>query len=106
MRATNTALEPWSIQYVGELNEHRMIARGCQIFPQQTGTPCIQWLSGKESAGNAGDTGDAGSFPGSGRSSGREQGNPLQNSCLENSRRERSLTGYSPGIARSQTRMK
>ena len=39
------------------------------------------WLSGKESACQAG---DAGSIPGSGRSPGEENGNPLQNSCLGN----------------------
>ena len=36
---------------------------------------------GKASAYNAG---DLGSIPGSGRSSGGENGNPLQYSCLEN----------------------
>ena len=36
---------------------------------------------GKESACNAG---DRGSIPGSGRSSGEGNGNPLQYSCLEN----------------------
>ena len=39
-------------------------------------------LRGKESACNAG---DPASFPGSGRSPGEENGNPLQYSCLENS---------------------
>ena len=38
------------------------------------------WLSGKESARNAG---DPGSIPRSGRSPGGEYGNPLQHSCLE-----------------------
>ena len=33
----------------------------------------------------AGDTGDAGSIPGLGRSPGVGNGNPLQYSCLENS---------------------
>ena len=33
---------------------------------------------------NAGDTGDTGSIPGSGRSPGGGHGNPLQYSCLEN----------------------
>ena len=37
---------------------------------------------GKESAGNAG---DLGLIPGSGRSPGEGNGNPLQYSCLENS---------------------
>ena len=39
------------------------------------------WLSGKESACNAG---DSGSIPGSGRSSGEGNGYPLQYSYLEN----------------------
>ena len=33
---------------------------------------------------NAGDLGDAGSIPGTERSPGGENGNPLQYSCLEN----------------------
>ena len=39
---------------------------------------------GKESVCNAGDTGDAGSTPGWGRSPGEGNGNPLEQSCLEN----------------------
>ena len=42
------------------------------------------WLSGKESACNAEDAGDADSILGSGRSSGGGRGNPLQYSCLGN----------------------
>ena len=42
------------------------------------------WFSGKESACNAGDARDAGSIPGSERSSGGGNGNPLQYSCQEN----------------------
>ena len=38
----------------------------------------------KEFTFNAGDTGDASSVPGSGRSPGEENGNPLQYSCLDN----------------------
>ena len=40
-----------------------------------------RWLSGKESACQAG---DMGSIPGSGRSAVEENGNPLQYSCLGN----------------------
>ena len=40
---------------------------------------------GKESTRNAGDTGDVGSIPVLGRSSGGGHGNALQYSCLENS---------------------
>ena len=37
-----------------------------------------RWLSGKESAVNAGDIRDTGSIPGLGRSPGEGNGNPLQ----------------------------
>ena len=52
-----------------------------------------QWLRGKESTCDAGDTG---SIPGLGRSPGGGHGNPLQYSCLENPHRQRSLAVYSP----------
>ena len=44
----------------------------------------LDGLSGKESACNAGDTGDVGLIPGLGRSLGEGNDNPLQYSCLEN----------------------
>ena len=43
-----------------------------------------QLVSGKESACNAGATGDAGSIAGLGRSTGEGNGSPLQYSCLDN----------------------
>ena len=57
---------------------------------------------GKESPCNAG---DLGSIPGSGRSSGEGNGNPLQYSCLENPHGQRSLAGYSPWGRKSQTQL-
>ena len=42
---------------------------------------------------NAGDRKHVGLIPGSGRSPGRGQGNPLQYLCLEKSHGERSLAG-------------
>ena len=39
----------------------------------------------KKPSANPGDLRDVGSIPGSGRSPGEENGNPLQYSCLENS---------------------
>ena len=42
------------------------------------------------------DAGNAGLIPGSGRSSGGENGNPLQYSCLEKSHGQKNLAGYSP----------
>ena len=49
------------------------------VAERQNGLPL--WLSGKESACNAG---DPGSIPGLGRSPGEGNGNPLQYSGLEN----------------------
>ena len=51
---------------------------GCLDFPGGS--------DGKDSACSAGDLGDLGSIPGSGRSPGVGNDNPLQYSCLENSR--------------------
>ena len=42
--------------------------------------------TGKESTSNAGHTGDVGSIPELGRSPGEGNGNPLQYSCLENTK--------------------
>ena len=42
------------------------------------------WLRGKESSCNAGNAGDSGSIPGSGRCPGGGNGNPLQYCCLGN----------------------
>ena len=48
--------------------------------------PAVQVvLVGKNLSTNAGDTRDLGLIPGSGRSPGEGNGNPLQYSCLENS---------------------
>ena len=56
-----------------------------QISYYQIGiTRFPSWLSGKESACNARDTGDTGLIPGSGRSPEDGNGNTLQYSCLEN----------------------
>ena len=51
-------------------------------FNEKRGLP--RWLSGKESAFSAGDSGDAASIPELGRSPGGGNGNPLQYSCLGN----------------------
>ena len=58
---------------------------------QLSGLP--RWLSGKESACSAE---DSGSVPGSGRSPGEGNGNPLRYSCLGKSHGQRILVGYSP----------
>ena len=49
---------------------------------------------------NAGDAGDTGSIPGSGRSPKGENGNPFQYSCMENS-----MDRGVHGVAKSWTRL-
>ena len=55
---------------------------------------------------NAGDTGDMGLIPGSGRSSGGGQGNPLQYSCLENPTDRGAWQTMVHRVAKSWTQLK
>ena len=56
----------------------------------------------KVSASNAG---DLGSIPGSGRSPGEGNGNPLQYSCLENPMDRKAWQAKVHGVAKSQTQL-
>ena len=71
---------------------------------------CIQHFpdgsDGKGSACNAGDTGDADSIPGSGRSPGEGNGNPLQYSCLENPMDRGDWQATVDGVAKSWAQLK
>ena len=62
-----------------------LLADGFQVVPVVKKPPA-----------NAGDLRDEGLIPGSGRSPGVGNGNPLQYSCLENPHGQRGLVGYSP----------
>ena len=57
----------------------------------------------KNPPANAGDSGDAGSIPGSGRSPGGGYGNPLQYSCLEDSMDREAWRATVHGVTKSQT---
>ena len=57
----------------------------------------------KESICNAGDTGDMGLIPGSGRSPGGGHGNPFRYSCLENPVDRRAWWATVHRVAKSQT---
>ena len=59
-------------------------------------------LDGKASAYNVG---DPGLIPGSGRSPGEGNGNPLQYSCLENPMDQGAWWATVCGVAKSQTRL-
>ena len=64
-----------------------------------------QWLSGKESACNAGDAGDVDSIPGLGRSPGGGNGNPFQYSCLKNPMDRGAWWAIIQSVAKSETRL-
>ena len=59
----------------------------------------------KNLSASAGDTGDMGSIPRSGRSRGVGNGNPLQYSCLENSMDKGTWWATVHGVAKSQIRL-
>ena len=63
------------------------------------------WLSGKESACSAEDTGVSCSIPGWGRAPGGGNGNPLQYSCLENPMDRGAPWATVHGVAKSQTQL-
>ena len=59
----------------------------------------------KEFCFSAGDTGDAGLIPGSGRSFGEGNGSPLQYSCLKNPTYRGAWRSAVYGVAKSQTQL-
>ena len=59
----------------------------------------------KNPPANAGDEGDSGSIPGSGRSPGVGNGTKLQNSCLENLMDRGDWWATVHEVAKSQTRL-
>ena len=59
--------------------------------------------SGSDGKASAYKAGDPGSIPGSGRSSGEGNGNPLQYSCLENPMDRGDWWAIVPGVTESDT---
>ena len=79
-----------------------------QVSPNNVPCPCILWgFPGgavvKNLPANAGDEGDAGSIPGSGRFPRGGHGNQLPNSCLENPMDEGAWPAIVHKVAENQT---
>ena len=74
------------------------------VLPHGMGFPGVS--DGKESACNAGDRGDAGLIPRSGRYPGEGTGYPLQYSCLENSLDRGAWWATVHGVAKIQTQLR
>ena len=70
------------------------------VFPLWVGIP-----GGSEVKASACNAGDLGSIPGSGRSPGEGNGNPLQYSCLENPMDRGAWWATVHGVAKSRTRL-
>ena len=65
----------------------------------------LDFPGGSDSKASAYNAGDPGSIPGSGRSSGEGNGNPLQYSCLENPLERGAWQATVHGVAKSQTQL-
>ena len=112
--ATHSSSLAWKILWTEEPG--RLQSMGSQTVGHDWATsliPCFGlWFTSylglpyssnsKESACNAG---DLDSIPGSGRSSGEGNGNPLQYSCLENPTDRGAWWATVRGIAKSRTRL-
>ena len=68
--------------------------------------PVLKVSGGSEGKESASNVGDPCSIPGSERSPGEGNGNPLQCSCLENPMDRGALWAMVHGVARSQTRLR
>ena len=100
-------LERWDDQLWGRPCEERVVG------PKGDGKAGIcshqRWsggASGRESALTAGDTGDLGSIPGSGRPPGGGHSNPLWYPCLENPTDGGAWRATVHRVVKSQTRLK
>ena len=66
----------------------------------------VGFPGGSDSEESACSAGDPGSIPGSGRSAGEGNGNPLQYSCLENPMDGGAWQATVHGVAKSRTRLR
>ena len=78
--------------------------------PKRRGNICIHGASQvalvvKNSPANAGDIRDLGSIPGLGRCPGKGNGNPLQDSCLENPMDGGAWWATVHGVSKSRTQL-
>ena len=81
------------------------LGRG-KLQQDKRGTDWELWFcfpGGSEVKASASNVGDLGSIPGSGRSSGEGNGNPLQYSCLENPMDGGAWWSTVHGVAKSRT---
>ena len=80
---------------------------GFYEYTEHTQNSCHAWLVPSDSVGTESTckAADAGLMPGSGRSPGKGNGNPLQYSCLRNPMDRGAWQATVRGVAKSQTRL-
>ena len=86
-------------------NSHKIISVYCSYYNLFTPLPIQATLVAETVKLSACNAGDPGSVPGSGRSPGAGNGNPLQYSCLENSMDGGTLQATVHGVAKSRRRL-
>ena len=74
-----------------------------QAFSGWAGVPQIGFPGGADDKKSAYNIGDPGLIPGSGRSPGEGNGNPLQYTCLENPMDSRAWLATVHGVAKNRT---
>ena len=86
---------------LSQVKEVSLYVNTCEMWEQNIACGWLsRCLSGKGSTCN---TGDVGSTPGSGRSPGEGNGNPLQHSCLENAMNRGAWWATVYGVTKSWT---
>ena len=83
-----------------QINKQQGIDKHRELYSLSSISPVLKNLPA-----NAGDTGDLGSIPGSGRSPGVGNGNPLQYSCLGHSKSRGAWWTTVRGVTKSQTQL-
>ena len=90
---------------MGGKNNKEVRCRWCDSSEMQFVGSLPKWFSGKNPTANAGDTGDLGLIPGSGKSPGGRRGKSLQYSCLENPRDRGAWRAAVHEVGRSRMRV-
>jgi len=84
----------------------RLQSMGSKRVGHNLATNTLGFPGGSDSKEFACNEGDPRSIPGSGRSPGEDNGNPLQYSCLENSMDRGARQAIVHGVTKSQTRLR
>ena len=106
--ATHSSILAWEIPWTEEPGRLQSVGSQESDTTQRLNNSiwCYEGFpGGSEVKASACNAGDLGSIPGSGRSPGEGNGNPLQYSCLENPKDRGAWWASVHGVAKSRTRL-